>query len=80
MSPLLSMLSLMVLGMETRLVAPLRFFFFLGFSRSAYLVVDLDLCFLWLVATEEPPVVVLPPLPIFVVPVRVDIILKIDWF
>lgn len=55
MRPLLSMLSLIVFGMETKLVVPedLISFFFGFFSRS-YLVVDLERCFLWLVATEVP--------------------------
>lgn len=35
------MLSLMVFGMETRLVVVLKAFFFFGFSRSAYREVDL---------------------------------------
>lgn len=53
--PLFSILSLMVLGMDTRLVVPdARISFFLGFFSRSYLVVDLDRCFLWLVATEDP--------------------------
>lgn len=47
--------SLMLLGMDTRLVVPdvLKSFFF-GFFSMSYLVVDRERCFRWLVATDVP--------------------------
>lgn len=70
MRPLLSMVSLMLLGMDTRLVVPeVRSSFFFGFFSKSYLFVDLDLCFLWLVVTEVPRC-----------PVRDDILLPTHKF
>ncbi|CAH2042191.1 unnamed protein product, partial [Iphiclides podalirius] len=55
MRPLLSMMSFMLLGMETKLLVPevLKSFFFAFFSRS-YLGADLERYFRWLVATDVP--------------------------
>lgn len=42
-NPLFNMLSFIVFGIETKLVVALRVFFFFGFSKSAYLDVDLKI-------------------------------------
>jgi hypothetical protein len=48
MSPLFSIDSLMVFGIDTReVLPPLGILFFFGFSTSVYRGVDRDRCFRW---------------------------------